>query len=190
MIKLAVILAAGVSKRLNNAPPGRPKGFVNIGGETLISRSIACLKKHGIERILIGTGYGASLYEQLAEYVPEIITCKCRYYRTTGSFYTLYNMRNLIQEDFLLLESDLIYEERAISQLLRCGSADTILASGRTYSKDEVYIQADADSMLVNMSKDETVLQSVCGELVGISKFSAHRPCGSCAHCLKTTKTF
>jgi len=120
----------------------------------------------------IGTGFLSKYYDRLADSIKGIRTCKCAPYRKTSSFYTLYNMRSMIQEDFLLLESDLIYEGRAISHLLACPERDIILASGRTHSKDEVYIETDRHGMLCGMSKNETELGSVYGELVGISKIS------------------
>ena len=172
MIKTAVILAAGISARLNNAVAEKPKGFLEIERKSLIERSIDHLQKHGIAAIIIGTGYLSEQYDRLADTDSSITTCYSERFTSTSSFYTLYNMKHLIQEDFLLLESDLIYEERAISHLLAHPSEDVILASGRTHSKDEVFIETDPAHTLKGMSKQEADLGSVYGELVGISKIS------------------
>lgn len=181
MLNTAVILAAGMSARLNNAVAEKPKGFLEIGGKSLIERSIDLLQKHGVATIVIGTGYLSEYYDRLAKTCSSITTYKSERFNTTSSFYTLYNMKHLIQEDFLLLESDLIYEERAISHLLTHLSDDVILASGRTLSQDEVFIETDSAHILQGMSKNENDLGSVFGELVGISKISIaafQRVCG------------
>jgi 2-aminoethylphosphonate-pyruvate transaminase len=83
-------------------------------------------------------------------------------------------MKNKIKNDFLLLESDLLYEIDAINQLINDDKQDIILASGKTNSNDEVYIEAN-NSNLTRMSKKKEELNSIYGELVGISKISLKR---------------
>ncbi|HJO62437.1 MAG TPA: phosphocholine cytidylyltransferase family protein [Desulfobacterales bacterium] len=172
MVKLAVILAAGSGVRINNRSDEKPKGFLEIDNETLIERSIDFLLKHKIEKIIIGTGYLSHFYERLKEKYPNVMTQKNDFYDKTSSFYTLHNMKDIINEDFLLLESDLIYEERAITHLQRSKKKDIILASGRTNSQDEVFIETDTNMMLVNISKKKDDLKKIDGELVGVSKIS------------------
>lgn len=172
MVKTAVILAAGINARLNGNISNKPKGFIEIDHQSLIERSLETLLRNGIEKIIIGTGYLAEHYHRLSLAYQGVVTQKNEHYRTTGSFFTLYNLKNIIQEDFLLLESDLIYENLAIAHLQERNPADIILASGRTHSGDEVYIEADQNEMLVRMSKREDELSAVFGELVGISKIS------------------
>jgi choline kinase len=85
--------------------------------------------------------------------------------------YSLYCARAVIDADFLLLESDLIYEPRALSTLIAYPAADAILLSGPTHAGDEVYVETRSDN-LVAMSKNRSTLDRVAGELVGISKIS------------------
>ena len=172
MVNTAVILAAGISARLNDSTAEKPKGFLEIDGKSLIERSLTCLHNHAIENIIIGTGYQSDHYDRLAGRYSGVRTYKCDHYRTTSSFFTLFNMKHLIKDDFLLLESDLIYEKRAISHLLASPDPDIILASGLTHSQDEVFIETAPGQILHRMSKNITDLKSVYGELVGISKIS------------------
>ena len=85
--------------------------------------------------------------------------------------YSLYCAREQIERDFLLLESDLVYEPRALEVLLSCAHSDAVLISGRTNAGDEVYVQAPG-GRLEDMSKDAGKLASIEGELVGISRIS------------------
>ena len=94
-------------------------------------------------------------------------------YAELGSMYSLACARDRIAADFLLLESDLIYERRALETLLEHPGPDAVLLSGFTQAGDEVFVETRA-GMLVNMSKDRSRLGSeVHGELVGISKISS-----------------
>ena len=172
MVKTAVILAAGVNARLSSNFANKPKGFIEIENKSLIERSIQILLDNHIEKIIIGTGYLSEHYQRFALNYNCVVTQKSELYATTGSFFTLYSLKNIIDEDFLLLESDLIYENLAIAHLQERDLENIILASGRTYSGDEVYIEADQNELLIRMSKNENELSSVFGELVGITKIS------------------
>ena len=172
MIKTAVYMAAGVGSRLKGHFDDKPKGFLNIGGIPIIERSIGILLNNGIERILIGTGYKSEYYESLAQKYRQVSCVKNSKYEVTGSFYTFSTMFDRVSEDFLLMESDLLFEQRSIPVLGGDPRPDVILASGRTGSGDEVYIEVDRNGCLVRMSKKRKDLQNIYGELVGISKLS------------------
>jgi 2-aminoethylphosphonate-pyruvate transaminase len=171
-IKTAVILAAGLGSRLNSGLKEKPKGFIKLGDQTLIERSIDVLMKHGIKKVIIGTGFRSEYYEKLSQLDDTIACFKNPLFQDSGSFYTFYNMRDIIKGDILLLESDILYEERAISALMEHVKNSVILASGRTNSSDEVYVETDQDNYLKILSKDISKLSKVDGELVGISRFS------------------
>ena len=170
MIKTAVIVAAGFGSRLKDKTQAMPKGFLPIEGISLIERSVNNLLSAGIEKIFIGTGYLADHYQRFAEKYPQITCIHSENFANTSSMETLFVMREQLREDFLLLESDLLYEPDAIKYLIH--SSDTILASGTTHSNDEVYIQAASDNTLQKMSKDASQLTHISAELVGITAIS------------------
>jgi len=171
-MKTAVILAAGMGTRLRAAHVDLPKGFLELGGKPLIEWSIARLEQAGINDIVIVTGYAAEHYHKLAvRYEGLIRIVHNPDYADSGSMCSLYCARDVIDDDFLLLESDIVYEARALDVLIGHESADAVLLSGQTNAGDEVYIEAPA-GLLVNMSKDRNKLGSVAGELVGVSKIS------------------
>jgi choline kinase len=168
----AVILAAGMGTRLREAHADMPKGFLELGGRPIIETSIMRLEQAGINDIVIVTGYAAEYYHKLAlRYDGLVRVVHNPEYADSGSMYSLFCTRDVIDEGFLLLESDLIYETRALDVLLSSEASDAVLLSGPTNAGDEVYVEAP-DGMLVNMSKDRAALASVAGELVGISKIS------------------
>jgi 2-aminoethylphosphonate-pyruvate transaminase len=171
-VRTAVILAAGLGARLADQHDDSPKGFLMVGDDApIIEESVDKLAAAGIERVVIVTGHLAEYYEKFAASRPNLIeTVHNPDYANSGSMYSLYCARHQLDSDFLLLESDLVYEKRALDVLL-AGAADAVLMSGPTYAGDEVYIQAP-DGLLQQMSKDRDELQSITGELVGISRVS------------------
>ncbi|MEP2671426.1 MAG: phosphocholine cytidylyltransferase family protein [Cyclobacteriaceae bacterium] len=171
-IETAVILAAGLGSRLGDLKEDKPKAFVEVGGVTLIDRSIQLLIDNGINKIIIGTGYLNEVFDELAQRYPQVVTCKNSIYDRTGSMYTLYVLQELIKEPFLLLEGDLLYESAALNYLLEDENENIILASDATHSGDEVYIQSSSEGLLEKMSKDSSMLTHINGELVGISKLT------------------
>ena len=172
MIKTAVIMAAGLGSRFGHYTESIPKGFIEVAGVPMIERSIQTLIKCGIERIVIGTGYKKEAYEALKKTYPIIETCFSPRYAETNSMYTLYNMRELIgNDDFLLLESDLIFDQRAITCLMENQHDDVLLVSPITKFQDQYYVAADQDGVLTNCSVHREEIEPV-GEFVGIHKLS------------------
>ena len=172
-IQSAIILAAGMSTRLRAVFGEKPKGFLPLGGNPIVERSINLLRLHGIQQILIVTGYLSSFYEALQSKYSGVQTVYNPFYAESGSMYSLWCARQWVQAPFLLLESDLIDEQRALQTLLTTPLENAILTSGFTYSGDEIYVGAtDRPPQLTGLSKKPDVLNNIVGELVGISKIS------------------
>ncbi len=172
-LQLAVILAAGMGTRLKEEGKSKPKGFLHLGQRPIIQEAIDKLLRVGIRQIIIVTGHHFKFYERLKESYPGIIeTVYNSQYARSGNMYSLYCARARLQEDFLLVESDLVYEERALSEILKFPKDNGVLLSNPTASGDEVYVAVNGER-IVGLSKDLTQLGSdIAGELVGITKIS------------------
>jgi len=155
MIRQAVIMAGGLGSRLKGRTDTMPKGFIELGGEAIVRSSIRKLISAGIEEIIIGTGHCSEWYEKLADEM-HILTCvRNNEYADTGSMGTLLRCAENVTGDFLLLESDLIYDSVGLFALINEQRSNVILASGATASGDEVYLEADSDANLVRHSKKQ-----------------------------------
>ncbi|MBQ5998235.1 MAG: NTP transferase domain-containing protein, partial [Treponema sp.] len=172
MIRQAVIVAGGLGSRFGDRTKLMPKGFIEIDGVPMVERSVQKLIAAGIEEIIIGTGHCSEYYDELAKKYHVIKTVKNENYANTSSIGTLEVCVPYIKGDFILLESDLIYDSVGLTVLQNEQRANVILASGKSNSHDEVYLAADADGVLNEVSKDKSVIPEPAGELVGITKIS------------------
>jgi histidinol-phosphate/aromatic aminotransferase/cobyric acid decarboxylase-like protein/choline kinase len=119
----AVILAAGMGTRLGKYTQDNTKCMLRINGRTLIERALDALDGEGIRRCVIVVGYQK---ENLMKFIGirykniDIEYIANDVYRKTNNIYSLYLARDrLTLDDTILLESDLIFEERIIKDLLR-----------------------------------------------------------------------
>ncbi len=118
----AVILAAGMGKRLKQYTKNNTKCMVHVCGETLISRMLHILDKKKLNKIVIVVGYKK---ETLIGYINDIPLCTpVEYvenpdYEKTNNIYSLLLAKDyLMLDDSIILESDLIFEESVIDVLL------------------------------------------------------------------------
>lgn len=171
-MKTAVIMAAGMGTRFGDKTELIPKGFVPAGGIPMVERSIETLKACGIERIIIGTGYHKEHYEALAERVDGIVCVFSPRFAETNSMYTLWNCREAVgDDDFLLLESDLVFEKKAITSLIECEQKDVMLITPVTKFQDQYYVESNDNGTLTRCSVNKEEVNAK-GELVGIHKLS------------------
>lgn len=172
-IKTAIILAAGTGSRLQALGREQPKGFLRLGEQPIIVESLMRLQAVGVERVLLVTGHQAGCYQQLAADLGGLVqTLHNPLFDQSGSLYSLLLAAAEVSEDFLLLESDIVYEPRALRVILDFPAADATLLSGQTESGDEVYVETD-NGLLSRMSKQRDELgPRIAGEFVGISKGS------------------
>lgn len=171
-IATAVIMAAGLGTRFGQMTEKIPKGFVPFKGEPMVVHSIKMLIDSGIKRIIIGTGYKKEAYEALKAEYPQIECVFSPRYAETNSMYTLWNCREAIGGDnFILLESDLVFEKKAITSLQDSEFESAMLITPVTKFQDQYYVEMDENCVLTNCSTDKEQIKPN-GELVGIHKLS------------------
>jgi choline kinase len=173
----AVILAAGLGKRLKPVTDILPKGLIEIRGKSLLEYSLNALSQNGIKEVIIIVGFLHKAIKQ--KFKEDYSGLKITYvlnkeYSKTGSMYSFSKVKEIIKGDIILLESDLLYEPNAIKVLLDFARKDAILVSRLSGSRDEVYICVDDNQRIIELGKNinEQSRKKAVGELVGISKFS------------------
>ena len=118
----AIILAAGMGKRLKELTDGNTKCMVKVNGVSMIERMLSQLDRLNLERIVLVVGYRG---QQLIDYI-QTLTVKTRIeyvnneiYDKTNNIYSLYMAKEyLLEDDTLLLESDLIFEDALLEKIV------------------------------------------------------------------------
>ena len=118
----AIILAAGMGTRLKKLTSNNTKCMVKVNGVTLIERALSILDRKSLSRIVLVVGYQA---QNLIEFVKTlniktpVIFIENNIYDKTNNINSLTLAKEYAcEEDTLLLESDLIFEEALIDALL------------------------------------------------------------------------
>lgn len=119
----AIILAAGMGRRLKELTRDNTKCMVQVNGVPLIDRMLHQIEKQRLSRIVIVVGYeGQKLIDHIVELDIEtpIIYVNNPIYDKTNNIYSLFLAKEfLCQEDTLLFESDLIIEDSIIDALVQ-----------------------------------------------------------------------
>ena len=118
----AIILAAGMGRRLKELTQNNTKCMVKVNGVTLIERLLGQLERQELSRIVIVVGYeGKKLMDYIAtlDVKTPIVYVENTIYNKTNNIYSLALAKDyLCEEDTLLFESDLIFEDAVIDAIV------------------------------------------------------------------------
>ena len=177
----AIILAAGMGKRLKELTKDNTKCMVKVDGVTLIDRMLHQIERQDVSRIIIVTGYEG---EKLREYIGTLgIRTPIEYihnpiYDKTNNIYSLALAKEwLCWEDTLLFESDIIFEDAALDALVQ-DERDTLALVDR--------YEPWMDGTCVRINEKDEIVSFIpgkqfdfshterCYKTVNIYKFSRH----------------
>ena len=148
----AIILAAGMGKRLGELTQGNTKCMIRVGSETLIERVLRQLDALHLSRIIIVIGYkGAELQEYLANVSVQtpLVFVENPIYDKTNNIYSLYLAKDYMREqDTLLLESDIIIEDAVLSKLVHHPYPDLALVDKYESWMDGTVVTIDDENRI------------------------------------------
>lgn len=126
-----LIPAAGMGKRLGSETVDKTKAMVKVAGKTLIERCLDSVVMHSIERIILVVGYEKDKLKRFlgASYKGvEIVYVENDKYSTTNNIYSVFLARDyLLQDDTILIESDLIFEPKLLEMVIKNDSENLAL---------------------------------------------------------------
>lgn len=163
-ITKGVILSAGRNKNFDI-----PVSLLKIGEVPLIERMIEILKRNGISDIFVVVGYNAEMIKEKLGNTVTII--KNDDYKWTGTMASLSKVKEYIEDDFILVEGDIVIEESGIKEIINNKNRDCILITSESGSGDEGFVEIK-DDRVYKISKDIAQLNKIDGEMIGISKIS------------------
>ncbi|MBE6846130.1 MAG: aminotransferase class I/II-fold pyridoxal phosphate-dependent enzyme [Ruminococcus sp.] len=130
----AVILAAGMGSRLGKYTQHSTKCMIKVNEETLLERIFDSLRSAGISKAVLVTGYcSENLMSHAVEAAGsdiEITFIHNKKYNTTNNIYSLYLASSYMEEDdTILFESDLIFDETIVKDMVCCEDSDLVAVS-------------------------------------------------------------
>ena len=177
----AIILAAGMGKRLKELTRNNTKCMVKVNGETLIERLLHQLDKVNLSRVVIVVGYES---RKLIEYINTLgITTPITFvdnpiYDKTNNIYSLYLAKDYMREDdTLLFESDIILEDRILTGLIEDPRETLALVDEYKPWMDGTCLRLDANDRIIDFisgKKFDFTNTKGCYKTVNIYKFSKH----------------
>ncbi len=172
---IGVILAAGMAKRLRPLTDERPKCLLTIGERTLLERTVDAIRAADIHELVVVTGYRAGMIRNfLEEHYPDMILhfIDNPDYAHNNNIFSLWLTRPYTEgKDFLLLDSDILFDPRIVPAVLHTeGSA--LALNRHELGEEEMKVIADADNRVVEISKVCSIERAM-GESVGIEKMTA-----------------
>ena len=164
MINTAVILA-GRLERYFEEPIALAKC---LDGESMLDRLFRLLEKRGFSNIVLVVGYKSELFDV---YKDRCQLVENKAYVDTSSMSSLFLASPYIASDFLLIESDTLFEEVILDKLLSATGKNIFLVASESGTGDEAFVEVE-DGFVHKVSKDLHALSHVDGEMIGLSKLS------------------
>lgn len=175
----AIILAAGMGKRLKELTSNATKCMVEVNGVTMIERMLSQLEQLKLNRIVVVVGYEG---EKLMKYIDTlkihtpIVYVNNEIYYKTNNIYSLFMAKDyLVEDDTLLLESDLIFEDAVLKRLLDNPYPSLALVAKFESWMDGTVVTLDEEDNIKNfLGKKDFVFEDIPKyyKTVNIYKFS------------------
>jgi L-glutamine-phosphate cytidylyltransferase len=153
----AIILAAGIGKRLKDLTEGLPKCFLKIGGKTILDRQLEALSGYDVVMVV---GYKADIIKKL---YPDLKYVLNPDYETTNTIHSLGLALN--GKDTLVLNGDVVFDKKIIKLLDKPSCA---AVEFKNVHPEEIQVTLDGKDGIVRIGKNINGQ----GEAVGIYRFS------------------
>jgi choline kinase len=165
----AVIVAAGMSRRMGTLTTSTPKCLLPVGDRTLIEYSLRALKRVGIVEVGFVVGYLKEAFPaKLGDGYEYIFN---PFYATTNDMASLWFAKHFVEgSDFVYLHSDLLYHPDILTMTVS-SQVDIALAVEKTDCDEEMMKVRVGGLDLLESGKDIPVDQAF-GEWTGIAKFT------------------
>lgn len=172
----AVIIAAGLGSRLRPYTEERPKCLLEVGGKTILQRTLDNFKRLGVDRVAIVRGH---LADKIA--IPGVSYFENTNYKNNNILHSLLYAEPAMDDGFVFTYSDIVYDESVLEKLLHSTEDISVVVDRdwrSTYVGRDKHPITEAelvkveDGRIVKIGKDVVATDEASGEFIGLGKFS------------------
>jgi choline kinase len=171
----AIILAAGVGKRLLGLSGGRPKCLIEIGGKSLILRLLEGLAAAGVEDAVVVAGFGEDVLQAAVGAGTDGIRVRWvsnpRY--REGAILSLWSARDALDGPVVVMDADVLCAPAMIARLVRSSHRNCFLLDGGVEPTGEEQMLLVTRGRVRNIVRGGAPGYELAGESVGFLKLSA-----------------
>ncbi|MCF7859419.1 MAG: phosphocholine cytidylyltransferase family protein [Candidatus Cloacimonetes bacterium] len=170
----AVILAAGMGKRLQEVSGGLPKSMIKIGNSSIIHHQLKSCINVGIRDYVIVLGYKK---EQLKSHILELIKSENvtfvenPIYDKTNTLYSLWLTSDFLNDDFIYFNADVLFQSGLLKKISAQSKFSQLLLETKSCAEEEVKMIIDDQMRILEIGKKIPIKQCA-GEFIGIGKFN------------------
>jgi len=168
----AIILAAGVGKRLWLITQHRPKCLIEIGGKTLLHRYLEALASLGIQRADIVVGYKQEMIRAAVEAnacgVGVNFLVNDQFHR--GSISSLWIARTALDDDVIVMDADVLFHREILRRLVQSSFPNALLMDDTVKQTGEECMVVVEGGRVIALTKQMPARYDLAGEGVGFLK--------------------
>jgi phosphoenolpyruvate phosphomutase len=179
----AIVIAAGMGRRLNPYTDAMPKCLVPIAGRPMLVRQLSAFRAYGVTEAVVIRGYKADVLERRkAELGPGVRFVENRDFEHNNILQSLFCAQDELVGPFVATYADIVFAKEVVGALMEaqgdiCLVVDRNFASvyeGRTeHPLDEAEVcEVDARGLVANVGKRSVPARQAWGEFIGLCKFS------------------
>jgi len=165
----AIILAAGVGKRLGGSVVEHPKCLLDLDGRTLLDRMLDALNEVGVSEIFIVVGHLAGQVQAAVAGRPGVRTLVNPDYRK-GAILSLWTAREALEDDVLVMDADVLFPPAMLRRLVDSPDANCFLMDRRAANDGEAQMLMAREGRVLDITRGLRGDYDACGESVGFLK--------------------
>lgn len=171
----ALILAAGVSRRLYPHTYATPKCLLEVDGKAIIHYQLEALRELGVKDITMVIGYYREmLITNVKNNFPDLRFnfVVNHHYFETNTAYSVYTAKETFNGEYLLMNADVVYPKELLVKLFNSHYENALAVDVKSCGREEVKVIDGGENKIVAIGKD--LIEDQClGEFIGVARFSS-----------------
>ena len=171
----AIILAAGVSRRLYPLTLETPKSLLKINNKPIIDYQLDALRAVGVKDIILVLGYYEELFidhfkKNHSDFNLSVITN--HHFFETNTSYSVWLCKEIAQgDDILLMNADVLFPIELLKRLMNASQKNLLAVEVKKCGNEEVKVIEGENNRIVTIGK-KLIQENSLGEFIGVAKFS------------------